>query len=665
MYEEVLSSTLQVLRALPTPTPSYGVLAGFAREYTVCPQEMFRNDNYHFPMGTAFLDLGVSGIADLAAENAARAKTPQSRELLSGISQVYREISRWFDRYAKALDRSTPRLLRMSENLETLAKQPPQTFEQAVQLYYLLWKLRSLCSFTSDLGRLDVHLLPFFQRDMDSGRICEEDARNLICEFWEKLNDNNSGDTLINVMVGGSNADGSDAGSRLSVLMLQASLLTGKTEPHINVRLHKNLNPEIFQAMLQVQRMGQGQGTVYFDETVIPALKQFGVPEELACRYTNDGCTEIMLDGYSGIDFGHIDAVAAFELAMFNGDWAPCPFRSPVKYWHKDCPAIYYTPDAVAGLASGKVEDCATFEEFYQIFLRQYQFQTRNKAVGLRRMRDDRRSGDYSSLLLNGTYDYVLRDGVDIMQGGFPFDAYMLFSGSIPTAADCLAAIRQVVFEQKAYTIGQIKQALAVNFEGYENLRQALLNAPKFGNDCDSVDLLAADIANHFCDWLEAYRQETGFAVMPALLGWRFIEEAHGVSATPDGRRYADPIAEHYCATPGRAQNGPTALLRSIGKAREAIRKAVGVTAVHLTLPNNLGDSEEQALEVLGALNLAAGELGLSEMNIAIYDADLLRQAQKDPEHHRDLIVRVWGYSARFVDLCKEMQDHVIRRIVR
>ncbi len=666
MYRTIVENTVSIVNKMPMPIPASGTLAGSAGEYMVPEQAMFSGDNYHYPMGTAYLKLGVLGVAQKAAASAKTVADPGKRALLEGIDQVYRAVAAWIGRYADAVQAAAgedPRLIRIGRNLSALSKQAPAHFDEALQLTYLMWKIRCLNKPGADIGRLDVHLRSWFESDIASGYTTEAAVLDQLCDFWELLNRNDSGDTLINVMVGGRNPDGSDAGSRLSALMLMATQRCAKSEPHINVRVHPGLRPDIYREMLKVQLMGQGQATVYNDEVVIPALVRFGIPEELACCYTNDGCTEIMLDGYSGIDFAHVDAVAAFELAFNNGDWAKRTYREPVSYFHKDGAVNYYTPDCAAGFASGRVEDCGEFDEFYRQFLKQYEFQVRKSCCDLRRMEDDRQAGACTSVFLNGTYEYILDSGLDILRGGFPFAAYMLFSGSIPTVADCLVAVKRLVFEKKLYSIAQIKEAIRVNFEGYEVMRRQMLAAPKFGNDMDEVDLLAADIAEHFCRWLEEYRDETGFAVMPALLGWRFLEEAYGIAATPDGRRYADPIAEHYCATPGRAVSGPTALIRSIAKAKSAIAKAVGVCAVHITLPRNLGNSDEEALAILDSLVTAAVSTGLNQMNIAIYDADLLRKAQQDPENHQDLIVRVWGYSARFVDLCKQMQDHVISRV--
>jgi len=668
MYEAILSSTLEILSSMPTPVPEKGGLAGIIHEYRPEGGKMFANDNYHFSMGTSYLKLGVSGVAEKAEKSAEKAEKPEERELLQGIAQVYREVARYFEKYAQAVKQAAgedERLLRIAENLHAISFRAPQHFDEALQLLYQMWKIRVLRQCGADLGRLDVHLRPFFEADMASGYLTEEEALSLLCRLWEMITENDSGDTLSNVMVGGSNADGSDASSRLSVLMLKATQRCALSEPHINVRVHPGMSEELWQAMLEVQLMGQGQATMYNDEVIIPSLERFGIPHELACQFTNDGCSEFTLDGYSGIDFEHIDAVAAFELAFNNGDWAARTYREASKYWTHRNEKRFYVPDACPGFASGKPEECESFEELYQQFLRQYEFQVRRCACRLKRLYDDRMGGAAASIFLNGTYDFVLESGKDIIRDGFPFQEYMLFSGSIPTVADCLIALKHLVFEKKLYTVSQVKEAIRVNFEGYEVMRRQMLAAPKFGNDVDEVDLLAADIAGHFCTWLEEYRRESGFAVMPALYGWRFLDEAYGVAATPDGRRYADPIAEHYCATPGRAVCGPTAIIRSAAKAKKEIFRACGCTPFHLTLPRNLGKSEAESLEILSALNRAAIESGLCHMNIGIYDPQLLRRAQQDPENHKDVIVRVWGYSARFVDLCREMQEHVISRILQ
>ena len=662
MYEKILADTLRYIESIPMSVPASGGIAGPAGEYRPAADQTLKNDNFHYPMGQAYYRLGLRGIAEKAAENAKKVENP---ELLRAVSEVYTALSAWFLQYASVVEtaaKGDARLQRIGENLRALSHRAPIHFDEAIQLSYLMWKIRAHCTCGGDIGRLDVHLRPFFERDIADGYMTEEDALALICRYWELLNENNSGDTLINVMLGGRDPDGADAGSRLSVLMLRATRLVGKCEPHVSLRVHPKLSEDIRREALEVQCLGQGQASQYNDEVVIPSLVEFGIPEEYACRYTNDGCSEIMIDGHSAISFNHIDAVAVFELAFNNGDWAERTYRTKNKYWTHRGEAYFASPDAAAGFTSGRAEDCTTFAEFYDCYLAQYRFQTRHKASILRRAHLDCLAGEASSVLLNGTFEEVLENGKDLLGGGLPVEVYMVFSGSIPTAAESLAAVKKLVFEEKAYTVAQVKEAIRVNFEGHEEMRRRMLACPKFGNDEDEIDLLAADIALRYCDWLEEYRKETGFAVMPALYGWRFVDEAYAVAATPDGRKYADPIAEHYCATPGKAICGPTALLRSVMKAKKALYRAVGGSPIHISLPR-MGTAEE-CRNIVDALMKAAAASGIEHLNIGIYDAALLREAQKHPESHEDVIVRVWGYSARFVDLSREMQEHVIARIL-
>lgn len=668
MYEKSLENSLIVLETLDTPVPEKGGIAGAGIRYRdwQISEAMANLDNLHYPMGTSFLRLGISGIIEKARLGAEKASSAASKDMFSGIVTVYEAVKSYFRRYSDKIRleaNGDERLLKIADTIDVLTERAPIHFDEALQLYALMWTIRSAPSAGSTIGRLDMHLFPFYEKDIKDGYTTDEKVFGLLCDFWDFLNTRRSGDTLNNLMVGGRNADGTDASNRLSVLMLEATKICGKSEPHINVRVHKNMNPEIRRAMLEVQAMGQGQATVYNDDIIIPGLVKFGIPEKMACTYINDGCYEVMLDGYSDITFTHLDAVAIFELAFNNGEFTEIE-KKPIKYRFVKDPERIYVPDAKPGFSSGRVEDAKTFDEFYNMFLSQYEYQTREKAEFLKKKSEKRFESAETSLFLNGTYDIPLDTGTDLLRGGFPVYVNMLFSGSLTTVADCMAAIKKLVYDEKKYTIEEIKKAISVDFEGFEAMRLDMCSAPKFGNDIDEVDLIAADLSNHFCKWLEDFREETDFAVMPALLGWKFLQEAYGIAATPDGRHYTDPIAEHYCATPGKGTKGPTAIINSIAKSKDAIAKAIGVCGVHISLPRNIGD-KEKTIAVIDSLIQTACDKGLNQINIAMYDADLLREAQRDPENHRDLVVRVWGYCARFIDLCVEMQEHVISRILK
>ncbi len=669
-FQQILDGTLQAIRALPTIVPAAGRLAGFRNFQSPAAQLLNRYDNFHYSMGDAFYRYGVSGIAAKAAGNVSPDKPAAANELLRGIASTYREVAAYFSRYGRAAAEAAhrapaaeqSRLQAIADNLNCLAARPPQSFEQALQLFYLMWSIRGM-NRCSCIGRLDVRLKPFYEQDKQAGRIDAETVFALICELWEHLNGWGSGDTLMNVMVGGSNPDGSDASSDLSKLMLEASIAVGKTEPHLNVRCHRQIRPDVLEAACRLQYLGHGQATMYNDDAILPAMRRAGIPEAIAADYANDGCTEIIWDGHGRIDFNHIDAVAALELTLYNGRPAPNPRREEVKYFHAANPKGPYTPEVVTGFASGDAGQFTTYEEFYQAFLRQYRFQLHCKLEELREYDRQRRAGQWHGLpFLNGTYEAVLTSGVDLLDDGLPMNSYMVFTGSLPTVADGLAALKRVVYEQKHYTIAQLKAALEADFDGAETMRRELLAAPKFGNDLDEVDCIAAGLVKTICDDFDSYRRDTGFTVFPALIGWRFVEEAYGIGATPDGRKYKEPIAEHYCATPGRLQKGVTALINSIAKA--PLARAIGVAATHISLPRNFAAGPEEGVALLKSLNESCFQKGLTQFNIAIYDAEQLRDAQRHPERHRDLIVRVWGFSAKFVELSEEMQQHIIQRVM-
>lgn len=658
-FEEIRLATLGMIRQLPVDAPESGLLAGFLPFSPEGCKQHYCYDNSHYAAGTTYYRLGVKGVAEEARKNA-QSKTGAQQELLLAIADVYDETAAYFARYASALaERGDERLARIAANLKALSESAPQTFEQAIQLCYLMWCIRNI-DHTSCIGRLDVHLGAFYEKDVAEGRITREEAYALICELWERLNDWGSGDTLLNVMVGGCSPDGSDDSNDLSVLMLEASRAIPKTEPHINVRWHKNLDPRVMDAAIKLQYLGTGQATIYNDEIILPEMARVGIPKEIAYRYTNDGCTELIWDGCGRIDFNHIDAVATLELALYNGKLAPGP-REDIRYFHATNEPRPYTPDVEQGFESGVAEDCETYEAFYELFMKQYFHQIDARLEQLYEMDRELRSGEIRGLIfLNGTYEWVLESGKCMLGDGLPMNSYMVFLGSVPTVADSLAALKTVVYDQKRYTLSQVKAAMEADFEGFEVLRAELLNAPKFGNDNDEVDYIAANIASACLDHIETYRKEKPFTVFGALLGWRFVEEAYGTGAMPDGRRRKDPIAEHYCATPGKATHGVTALINSIAKA--PLARALGVAPTHLSLPRSAIPTEEEGLPVLRTINEACLSKGFMQFNIAIYDSDLLRKAQQNPEQYADVIVRVWGFSAKFVDLSREMQDHIINR---
>lgn len=240
---------------------------------------------------------------------------------------------------------------------------------------------------------------------------------------------------------------------------------------------------------------------------------------------------------------------------------------------------------------------------------------------------------------------------------------HQIFLGSIPTVGDCLAAVKKVVLEDKACTLLELREAMRADFVGYEGLRARLLAAPKFGNDDNYVDMIVSRLSSDIIDMIDEYNANADIKHLPCHYNFLFNDYAKTTGATPDGRRRGDPISEHFSPTPGRAKKGPTAILRSVVKTD--IKRGAGASTVHLSLSRDTLVGEDGGKSIMAAIMRAAIGIGIQLLNVAIYDAKALREAQDNPEGHEDIIVRVWGYSARFVDLSRDMQDHVIARIIK
>ncbi|MBO4326477.1 MAG: hypothetical protein J5950_04335 [Clostridia bacterium] len=606
------------------------------------------DDNFHYPMGTAFLKLGVRGVAEKAKQTLAEQPelSAVNRAVLNAIVNVYEEMARY-----------------VGKHYPELGSDAPQTFLDAVRLFYLCWRVRCVLG-NATIGRLDQYLYPFYRRDIDAGRLTRDEALLIIEALWRKINECGSGDTLINVMTGGSSASGEDDTNELSYIMLEASINTAMTEPHINARVHRGTPPDFMDLISRLHLQGFGQCSVYNDEKIIPAFIDAGFTRDVAARYTNDGCTEIVIDRGGAIYFERVDAVKCVELMLNNGREAALPGKPECRYWTVNSEPVEWSTANIAGFVSGDVINAQSFEEVKEAFLRQYLYQVREKCKALHKVHERIKRTGIAPAFLNGTFERVLETGEDFVRDEDSIDTNMLFSGSIPTAADSLAAIKYVVFDRKFCTMSELEDALATDFapEKYEGLRRMLAGAPKFGNDDDYVDLIASEIADRFVDECRAYTKETGFIVWPALLGFMYIQESYFTGATPDGRRWSEPIGEHYSPVPGRACKGPTAVITSVRKFQ--LSKAFGVAPVHISLSRSNVPKNENGLATIHSLLVGALGSGLPFINIACYSREEMEDARVHPERHADLIVRVWGYCARFIDLSPEMQEHVMMRAI-
>ena len=679
-WKEKIDSCVTVYRHLferyETEIPQSGLLAGlhrpmlkyhFAKDSEVW--RIFDADNMHYPMGNAYFKYGVAGILERTKRRLPD-DTEETAAYRQGIYAIYKEMQSFIRRHeirARELSRETSdplekeRLLCIAGNCKNLAEGKPESFAEAMQLFWFLYLLRSPFG-GGCIGRLDQKFCSFYLMDMERGTWDREQALALIVQFYRKLNQMTTGDTLRNLMLSGQDEKGEDETNELTYLFLEAYEKTQDAEPHLNVRIHEKTPRRLKELCIRMLASGKGQPTIYFDRNLLPAMERAGIARKDSCGYANDGCTETVYDGKSGIVFWQYEMVKTVELTMFNGRENPFIYPVSMKKNRASAPSFEPHTSLKTGFHSGNVEDMHSFEAFLEAFHAQLTYQlTCSLCIIDQKIQADERD-TLTSPLIGGTFEDSVLTGKDPLRGGgFTVPNYQLLSGTVSTAADCLRGVEYCVFEKGYCTLPELRDAMAADFEGYESLRHRLLHAPKYGNADRRVNELAALISRWFLDTVGAFRSRSGKRIRPGLYNIDFKIFANITGATPDGRKFRDAIGEHCCPTPGVAKCGPTAIIESA--AALPMEEGYASSVLQLTLDGSSFVMGADREKIIGKLMEASEKAGIPVWNLSMYKRQDLLRARECPQEHGDLIVRVWGFNARFVELDEQLQDHIINRI--
>lgn len=637
-------------------------------------------DNCHYPMADSYLQYGIDGVIRIAAETLETLKNNLQSELqdqtqldiayLESLLHVWKRFRQFVaDHMVLALecakqetsDTKKKRYEKIAKICQNLTINKPNTFCEALQLFWFTYLFRSPFG-AGCIGRLDQLLYPFYKHDCEMGIWDQQEAEKMLEEMFARMNEINTGDTLRNLMLSGQDAKGNDQTNEITYLILVAYENTGGSEPHLNVRFHEKTPKKLRDNCINMLSSGSGQPTIYFDEAVLHAMEKAGICHEDACQYANDGCTETVIAGKSAIVFWQYEMVKTVELTLFGGNENPCV--KPVSMKKNSIHGADFVPktNLLIGIESKKTQELTTFSEFLSAFFEQMDHQLDHYFLMIKQKMQEDQTVSITSPFTAGTFEKCLRTGKDPLRGGgFDITNYQLLSGSIGTAADCLYAIQSAVYEKKLVTMEELIKALSVDFEGYEVLRQQLLHLPKYGNDKKEVDALAKQIADHFLARVNAFRGPEDTLLYPGLYNIDFKIFANVTGATPDGRRFRDAIAEHCSPTPGAAKNGPTAILNSASTL--PMKEGFASSVLHLTLDKNGYSMGADRIKIIDTLLHASEKKKIPVLSLTMYDKAELLDAQLHPEKHLDLIVRVWGFQARFTELDKELQDHIINRI--
>ncbi|MBB5182695.1 glycyl radical protein [Catenisphaera adipataccumulans] len=557
-------------------------------------------------------------------------------------------------------------LLMMSRICDKVPYEPAETFWEAVQSVWFIQLILQIESNGHSLsyGRFDQYMYPYYKKDIETGTMTKDEALELLSNLWIKsltINKvrsqahtlSSAGSPMYqNVTIGGQTPDKKDAVNALSFAVLQSVAQTRLTQPNLTVRYHKNLNKRFFDECIEVVKLGFGMPAFNNDEIIIPSFISYGVKEEDAYNYSAIGCVETAVPGkwgYRCTGMSYMNFPRILLAAMNNGVDLTSGRRFTKGY--------------------GFFKNMTSYDELMTAWDQTVRELTRYSVITENAI-DKASERDVPDILCSTLTDDCLSRGKTIKEGGAVYDFISGLQVGIANMADSLAAIKKLVFEEKRITPEQLWNAILDDFTAPENqkIREMLIHeAPKYGNDNDDVDRLVIDAYDSYLDEIKKY-PNTRFGRGP-IGGIRYggtssisanVGQGMGTMATPDGRHAHEPLAEGCSPAHNCDKNGPTAVFKSVSKLPTE-KITGGVLLNQKMTPAMLSTAEnKQKLEML--IRTFFNRLHGYHVQYNIVSRETLLDAQAHPEKHKDLIVRVAGYSAFFNVLSKVTQDDIIER---
>ena len=587
------------------------------------------------------LKLGVNDIRR-RAEEALKAHAGTEREAFArSCVHCLDCFDLWHQRYLDALaDR--PEYAENYANLKRVPHQPAESFYEAVQSIWFVFAFLRLCGNWPGIGRIDYLLGPYLKRDLESGALTLEEAREILahlfikgCEWITGGWRDGSGDAqhYQNILLGGIDEKGEEVTNEVTYLVLDILEELGISDFPTSVRFGQKSPDLLYRRVAEVMRYGGGILAVYGEDTVIKAMTDYGYPLEEARKFANDGCWEVQVPGKTQFGYVPFDSLRVLQEKTLRG----------------------YTEEV----------DYADFEALYQQYVKDLRPSVEAIYQDKLRRLDETDPFRWRSLTpctaISLFEQGCIERGLSYFEGGAIYNVSSPHIGGLADAVNSLYAIKKLVYDEKKVTLTQLLEILRENWEGYEELRQYVLTRYAFyGNDNDEADAIYARLINDFvdlCQELEgrcAYRFPAGVSTFGRQLEW-----APHRMAAPHGRRAHEVLAANTSPTPGSDREGATAIVRSYCKA-DLCRLTTGTALDVKLLPSSVAG--ESGLEALEALLRGFVALGGFFMQPDVADAAVLRKAQENPEEYQNLSVRVSGWNARFVTLCREWQDMVIEQ---
>ena len=586
---------------------------------------------------------GIGGTLEDVRKYAANTADQKKLDLYRAMEILLRGMTRHILIYADAADKKADscegekadRFRKIAANCRAIAENKPETLYQAAQLvwFYSLW------DWVDCVGRLDQYLWPFYERSLKGGDdfSCEDIMTALIMKFMEH--------GVHNIPLGGVKVeDGSDATNDLSFMTLQICRTLHTTHPRLVARIHEGSPKEFMALVVRMWSEGMSDPTLASDKLIIEGLREYGVSLEDARSYTTLGCQEIEIPGKSnfGCEDGIFSLAKIFEYTINDG---------VDRFNNLQC-----------GLKTGHLCDFASMDELWDAFIKQMKYFT-ERFITLCNLGQEIRSANVSKLVKSLFTDDCIARGLHLDEGGSVYNYGVVETAGASAVADSMAALDKLVFTEKVISPETLEAALAADFEGYEKERQLLLNAPKYGNDDPLADGYMARILDAFWTEIGKYRSVRGGVFTGAC---SLLEAGIGYGkctwAMPDGRHKGEELGNTIGPRTGADKEGLTAMLNSVEKL--PLKKGIGGATVNVLIPTDITKTPEER-EKIEALMTAYMMNGGQMAQLTTANREDMIDAKTHPERHENLIVRVGGFSTRFIEMGNSAQNEVIKRYSR
>ncbi|MEE0248725.1 MULTISPECIES: trans-4-hydroxy-L-proline dehydratase [Peptostreptococcales] len=547
-------------------------------------------------------------------------------------------------------------LLLIAENCDVVPEHAPKTFHQAIQMYWFVHvgittELNTWDAFSP--GRLDQHLNPFYEKDVEEGRLTREGAQELLECMWVKFNNQPAppkvGITLkesgtytdfVNINTGGIRPDGQDGVNEVSYIILDVMDEMKLVQPSSNVQISRKTPQKFLKRACEISRKGWGQPAFYNTEAIIQELLNAGKTIEDARLGGTSGCVETGCFGKEAyVLTGYMNLPKILELTLNNG------FD---KYTGKQ-----------VGIETGDPRDFKTYEELFEAYKKQLHYMVDVKVRGNAII--ERICAEHMPCpLMSSIVDDCIAKGKDYQRGGARYNTRYIQGVGIGTITDSLAAIKYNVFDNEKFSMDTLLKAMEANFEGYEaELNMVKNKTPKYGNDDDYADDIMKEVFNLYHGEVTGRPTVNGgeyrVDMLPTTCHVYFGEV---MGASPNGRLAEKPVSEGISPEKGGDTNGPTAVIKSCAKMDHLI---TGGTLLNQRFAPSVVQGEE-GLDNMANLIRAYFNMDGHHIQFNVFDKNVLLAAQKNPDEYKDLIVRVAGYSDHFNNLSRALQDEIIGR---